>query len=123
MARPRTLCCSAAVLWGLFLVAAVAGAPGASERPGWDRAPRTAIAGLSGASDAALLPGRMADDVRAAAYSGGSLRVLLLPAVLAAVLGIPAARRRRGGAPAHDHRVLQTRRHVIGLRAPPLQLT
>ncbi len=87
-----------------------------------ERAPRAAIAGLSGASGAALLPARMADDARAAAYSGGSLRILLLPAVLAAVLGIPAARRRRGRAPAHDHRVLQTRRHVIAVRAPPLQL-
>ena len=120
MTGPRTLRWWAAVAWALCLVAAAA-EPRAADH----RSHAAAVTGTTIAADSshpAVLPARVADDVRMAAQTGGSSRTLVVAAVLTALLGVPAARRRRGSAGETDHRLLQTRRYAIALRAPPLRL-
>lgn len=121
MARSRTLRSWALALWGVCLLAALTSAPGAADGPERERPPRTATAGLAGASDAALLPARLADGARVATLSGGTLRIVALLAVLAALAASPAARRGRASAASAGYRVLRARRHAIALRAPPLR--
>ena len=75
---------------------------------------------LTGGPDAAVVPGRVADEVRATSH-GAPLRLLILSAVLAVLVGLPAVLRRRLTSGGHDHRPLRARRHSIALRAPPLQ--
>jgi hypothetical protein len=118
---PRSLRSWAAVAWALCLVAAAAEPRAADHRS----SQAAAVTGTTIAADSthpAVLPARVADDVRMAAQTGGSSRTLVPAAVLAALLGVPAARRRRGSAGETDHRLLQTRRYAIALRAPPLRL-
>ena len=107
-------------LWGLLLLAAAGGQfAGAPEPAVTGQRPDT-VGVLSPASDAAIIPARIADEVR----SGGSavtLRILAVAAVLAALVGLPAALRRRAALPGLDHQPLRSRRHTIALRAPPLQ--
>ncbi|MDQ3898262.1 MAG: hypothetical protein M3326_13630, partial [Actinomycetota bacterium] len=68
----------------------------------------------------AVLPARAADTVRAAG-AGIQTRGVVLAAVLAVLLGLPAVLRRTVPPSAGGRRSLQTRRHSIALRAPPLQ--
>ena len=79
-----------------------------------------AVAILSQTADAAVLPARIADDVRAAGQAA-PLRALVLAAVLAVLLGLPAVLRRRASAAGSESHPLRARRHTIALRAPPLQ--
>lgn len=120
MARSRTVHRWATALVALCLVAVVAGLPAAGGDPASGQPLLAASASLSGAAGAALLPARLTDDAGVAGPSTGSARALLLPIVLVGLLAIPAARRRRGSPPGNDHRLLQTRRYTIALRAPPL---
>lgn len=91
--------------------------PGAQTAP--DARP-AAVGVLAQTPDAAVLPARIADDVRAAGQAA-PLRVYLLAAVVAVLLGLPAMLRRRTAAGRHDSQPLRARRHTIALRAPPLQ--
>ncbi len=120
MARSRNLRLWTLALWAVCLAAvttahlygprdeAVAGAPLAA--PGVPSQP----------SDAAVLPARIADEVRAAGQAA-PLRVLALAAVLALLLGLPAVLRRWTVAAGRESQPLRSRRHTIALRAPPLQ--
>ena len=119
MARSRNLRRWALALWGVCLLATTAHLAG----PRDEAVPRTlpaAVGVLSQTPDAAVLPARIADDVRAAGQ-GAPLRVLVLAAVLAVLVGLPAVLRRRTSAGAHNAQPLRARRHTIALRAPPLQ--
>ncbi|HEX2046477.1 MAG TPA: hypothetical protein VHF27_01855 [Acidimicrobiales bacterium] len=119
MARPSDLRPWGLALVALCLLAAGGGLTGgAPDRPP-EGAPEPAVAVLSAAADVAVLPARLVDDVRSAASAGPS-RVVVLGAVLASLLGLPALV--RGGAPpaGRGRRALRTRRHAIALRAPPL---
>jgi hypothetical protein len=108
-------------VWGLLVLAAVAGEPRSAGEP--DRhPPPPASAGLAGTNHAALLPVRLPDDVRIAAQAGASSRALVLAAALAAILGLPALYPRHGSAGERGRRQLQARRYAIALRAPPLRL-
>ena len=107
-------------LWGVCLLAATGGHL-ASPRDAIPAAEMPAAVGvLTGAPDAAVIPGRVADEVRAAGH-GAPLRLLVVNAVLAVLVGLPAVLRRRMTSAGHDHRPLRARRHAIALRAPPLQ--
>jgi hypothetical protein len=79
-----------------------------------------AVGVLTGGPDAAVIPARVVDDVRAISH-GAPLRLLLLSAVLAVLVGLPAVLRRRMTSAAGGHEPLRSRRHTIALRAPPLQ--
>ena len=70
--------------------------------------------------DAAVIPARVADEMRAASQ-GAPLRVLVLAAVLALLIGLPAVLRRHTSPANGDDQPLRTRRYTIALRAPPLQ--
>lgn len=122
MARSRTNRIWALGLWALCLLAAtgghVTGAGGTMASGGTTSA---AVGVLSAAADPALLPARVADELRAATQTS-PLRVAVLAALFGAVLGLAAALRRRASTAGRDHRPLQARRHTIALRAPPLQL-
>ena len=107
-------------MWGVGLLAAttphLAGPPdhaGPQTRP-------EPVGILSQTPDAAVVPARIAENVRAA---GGAapLRVVVLAAVLAVLVGLPAVLRRRTSAGSHGSQPLRARRHTITLRAPPLQ--
>jgi hypothetical protein len=107
-------------LWGVCLLAATGGhlasprhALPASEMP-------AAIGMLTSAPDPAVIPARVADEVRAASQ-GAPLRLMVLAAVLATLVGLPAAHRWRTSFIGRDHQPLRVRRHTIALRAPPLQ--
>ena len=78
------------------------------------------VARMTRAPDAAVIPARVADEVRAASQ-GAPFRTLALAAVLAVLAGLPAVQHRRASSFALDHRPLRSRRHAISLRAPPLQ--
>ena len=120
MTRSRNLRLWALALWGLCLIAATT-AHGAAPGEEAVRAPHSATVGvLSQLPGSAVLPARIADDVRAAGQAA-PLRILVLAAVLAALVGLPATLRRRTSAGGHDARPLRARRYTIALRAPPLQ--
>ena len=121
MARSRNLRLWTLALWGLCLLAATtAHLAGPRHVAGPEGGP-TAVGFLSQTPDAAVLPARIADDVRAAGQAG-PLRVYVVAAVLAVLVGLPAVSRRRTPAGGHDSQPLRARRHTIALRAPPLQL-
>lgn len=120
MTKARRLGVWTFALWGVCLLAAtgshLAGAHSAvpaGEIP-------AAVALVSRAPDAAVIPARVADEVRAASQ-GAPLRLLVLAAVVALLVGLPAVQRRQASSFAHDHRPLRARRHAISLRAPPLK--
>lgn len=120
MARSRNLRLWAFALWGVCLLAVTTAhlaGPGDAAVP---RTPPAAVGVVSQAPDAAVLPARIADDVRAAGQAA-PLRILVLAAVLAVLVGLPAVLRRRTSAAGHDAQPLRARRHTIALRAPPLQ--
>ena len=79
-----------------------------------------AVGALRGATDAAVIPARVADEVRAASH-GAPLRLLFFAAILAVVIGLPAVLRRRTSSAERAHQPLRARRHAIALRAPPLR--
>ncbi len=107
-------------LWGVCLVAA-AGSHLASPRYTTAAAEiPAAVSVLTGGPDAAVIPARVADEVRATSH-GAPSRLLVLSAVLAVLVGLPAVLRRRMSSAGRDHRPLLARRHTIALRAPPLQ--
>jgi hypothetical protein len=119
MARSRNLRVCALVLWGVCLLTAITAHLAAGE----EAAPRTlpaAVGVLAQTADVAVLPARIADDVRAAGQAAPP-RILVLAAVLAVLVGLPAVLRRQAAAAGHDARPLRSRRHTIALRAPPLQ--
>jgi hypothetical protein len=82
--------------------------------------PPSAIGLVSQTPDAAILPARITDEVRAAGQAA-PLRVLVVAAALALLVGLPPALRRRASTGSHDSQPLRARRHTIALRAPPLQ--
>jgi len=107
-------------LWALCLVAATGGQGETSQHAVSAVGAAAAVGVLSATSDAAVLPAKVADEVRVAAQ-GAPLRTQILAAVLAVLVGLPAVLRRRAIAAAPAHRALQARRYAIALRAPPLQ--
>ena len=120
MARSRNLRLWALALCGVCLLAVTTAhlaGPGDAAAP---RTPPAAVGVVSQTPDAAVLPARIADDVRAAGQAA-PLRILVLAAVLAVLVGLPAVLRRRTSAAGHDAQPLRARRHTIALRAPPLQ--
>jgi hypothetical protein len=111
-------------LWRLGLVALcllTAGGgltPGAPARVG-EGAPQPAVAVLSPSVDVAVLPARLVDEVRSAASANPS-RLIVLGAVLASLLVLPALVRLMSPPAGKGRRPLRTRRYAIALRAPPL---
>lgn len=107
-------------LWSVCLLAAT-GAHLATAPPVTRAAATPAAVGvLTPAPDAAVIPGRVADEVRAATQ-GAPLRPLALVAALAVLVGLPAAPRRRMAPAGGGDQPLRARRHTIALRAPPVQ--
>ena len=85
-------------LWALCVLAATAGhAAGTGHVAGWQRLPPAAAGIVAPAAEPAVLPARVADEVRAATHSS-ALRLLVIAAVLAALAGAPAALRCRASA-------------------------
>lgn len=120
MTRSRNLRLCTLALWGVCLLAATAAHLGdPRDHAGLEALP-SAVGVLSQSPDAAVLPARIADDVRAAGQAS-PLRVFVVAAVLAGLVGLPAVLRRRISAGGHDSQPLRARRHTIALRAPPLQ--
>lgn len=107
-------------LWGICLLAASGGPLAGTDRPPATDVLPAAVGVLSQTPDAAIIPARIAAEVRAAGATA-PLRVLVVAAVLAMLAGLPAVLRRRAAAPGNEHRPLRARRHTIALRAPPLQ--
>ena len=120
MARSRNLRLWTLALWAVCLVAATTAHLYGPRDEAVAEAPAAAPGVLSQTSDAAVLPARIADEVRAAGQAA-PLRVLVLAAVLAVLVGLPAVLRRRASAAGHGSQPLRARRHTIALRAPPLQ--
>ena len=119
MACPRDLRLWGLVVFALCLLAAGGGLTGGSPGGTSEGVPQPAVAVLSPTADVAVLPARMADEVRSAASAAPS-RALVLGAVLASVLGLPALLRRSSPPSGRGRRALRTRRNAIPLRAPPL---
>ena len=108
-------------LLALCLVAAGAGHLSASSDSVSADGPPTAVGIMSPAADAAVLPAKVADEIRVSTHLS-SARMLVWIAVLAVLVGLSAVVRRRAAVAGSDHRRLRARRHAISLRAPPLQL-
>lgn len=122
MAGSHNLRVCTLALWGLCLLAATslhfAGAgPGDAPAAG---EPPAAVGLLSRAPGDAVIPARVADELRAASQAA-PLRLLLLSAVLALLLGLPAVLRTRLSPAGPGSQPLRARRHTIALRAPPLR--
>jgi len=79
-----------------------------------------AVVALSAAADAAVLPAKVADEVRVAALAAPLRSTMVLAAIVAVLVGLPAVLRRRATAAGSRQRSLRARRHTIALRAPPL---
>ncbi|MDQ4068978.1 MAG: hypothetical protein M3203_05840 [Actinomycetota bacterium] len=80
----------------------------------------SAVAALSTASDEAVLPGRVSNEIRTAA-SAAPLRAFAIAAVVAALFGLGAHLSRTSLTSPGGLAPLRARRHAIALRAPPLQ--
>ena len=120
MARSRSFRRWTLALWVACVLAATGGHP---DRPGHtaaENAAPAAVGALSASADAAVLPARLADEVRSAAQSA-PLRVIVLAAVLAALAGLPPLLRRPSPAAGRGRQPLRARRYAIALRAPPVQ--
>ena len=120
MTRARDLRLWTVALWGVCLLAATTAhlaGPGGDARP---EAPPAAVGVVAQTAGAAVLPARIADEVRAAGQAA-PLRVYVMAAVLAVLVGLPAVLRRRTSVGDHGSQPLRARRHTIALRAPPLQ--
>ena len=121
MARSRILRVWTLGLLALCLLAATAGhLSGPSDSASGTTSP-SAVGILSPAADAAVLPAKVADEIRVSTHFS-TARMLVWIAVLAVLVGLPAVVRRRAAVAGSDHRRLRARRHAISLRAPPLQL-
>ena len=120
MARTRTRRLWTLPLWGVCLLVATTAHLGGSPEEAVIPTTPAAVAILSQTPDAAVLPARIADEVRAAGQAA-PLRALVMAAVLAVLLGLPAALRRRTPVVGDESHPLRARRHTIALRAPPLQ--
>ena len=107
-------------LLALCLMAAGAGHLSASSDSVSAASPPSAVGIMSPAADAAVLPAKVADEIRVSTLS--TARMLVWVAVLALLVGLPAVVRRRAAVSGSDHRRLRARRHTISLRAPPLQI-
>src|SRR5688572_27834660 len=107
-------------LWGVCLLAATGGHLASPRHVMLAADAPAAVGVLTRAPDAAVIPVRVADEVRAASQAA-PLRLLLLSAVLAALVGLPAVLRRRTSPADRSHQTLRARRYAIALRAPPLQ--
>ena len=108
-------------LLALCLMAAGAGhVSGPSDSVSATASP-SAVGIMSPATDAAVLPAKVADELRVGTHFS-TARMLVWVAVLAVLAGLPAVVRRRAAVAGTDHRRLRARRHTISLRAPPLQL-
>ena len=121
MARSRTLRLWTLGLLALCLMAATAGhLSGPSDSVSATSSP-SAVGVMSPAADAAVLPAKVADEVRVSTHVS-SARMLVWIAALAVLVGLPAVARHRAAVTGSDNRRLRARRHAISLRAPPLQL-
>lgn len=120
MARAQTVRVWTLALWALCLLAASAGHLSGPGDAVYRSAAPAAVGILSPAADAAVLPVKLADEVRVSAQLSTS-RLLVLVAVLAVLVGLPAVMRRRAEVAGRDDERLRARRHAIVLRAPPLQ--
>lgn len=120
MARSRTVGVWALALWALCLVAATAGHISGPRDAVSSHATSPVEAILAPVADVAVLPAKVADEIRVSAHFSTS-RVLVPMAVLALLIAPPALMRRRAAGAERDHQRLRTRRHAIALRAPPLQ--
>ena len=120
MARTRDLRLWSLAVLAVCLLGAGGGQAGRSAEQVAAGAQQTAVAALSATVDAAVLPARLVDEIRGAAAATPS-RVVVLGAVLAALLGLPALVRRTSPDARHGRKPLRTRRHSIALRAPPLR--
>jgi hypothetical protein len=120
VARSRNLRVWTCALWGICLLAAGGGYLAGTDRPATAGMPPAVVGLLSQTPDAAIMPARIADEVRAAG-AAAPLRVLVVAGMLALLAGLPAPLRRRIAAPGNEHRPLRARRHTIALRAPPLR--
>lgn len=120
MARSRNLRLWTLALWGVCLLAATTAHLAGPRHVAGPETPATAVGALSQTQVAAVLPARIADDVRAAGQAA-PLRVVAVAAVLAVLVGLPAVLRRRTSTGGHGSQPLRARRHTIALRAPPLQ--
>lgn len=120
MAGTRSLRRWTLALWGVCLLAVIAGQPGGQPSSASGSHAPAAIGVLSPPADDAVLPGRVSDEVGVAVHSA-PMRTLALAAVLTPLLGVPALLRRRASAVGRSHQPLRSRRHTIALRAPPVQ--
>ena len=107
-------------VWVIGLLAATGGQEAGARQTVPAAEMHAAVGVLTSGPDAAIIPARVADEVRATGQ-GAPLRVLVLTAMLALLAGLPAALRRGTSSADRDHEPLRTRRHTIALRAPPLQ--
>ena len=121
MARSRILGVWTLGLVALCLIAAGAGHLSPSSDSVSAASPPSAVGIMSPATDAAVLPAKVADELRVGTHLSTS-RMLVWGAVLAVLVGLPAVVRRRAAVSGSDHRRLRARRHTISLRAPPLQI-
>jgi hypothetical protein len=119
VARSRNLRTWALALWGISLLAAAGAQVAGTRERGGSAGPPAAVGAMS-RQEAAVLPARIADELRAAG-SAAPLRPLTLAAVVALAVGLPTLLRRQPVAAAGGHRTLRSRRHAITLRAPPLR--
>lgn len=119
MTRPRDVRHWGLAVFALGLLAAGAGLTGGAPAPVPAGVPQPAAAVLSPTTDVAVLPGRLVDEVRAAASAPS--RAVVLGALLGSVLGLPALLRRTSPPAGRGPRPLRTRRYAIALRAPPLR--
>lgn len=118
MARSHHLRLWAVALWAMCLVGAGTGYARGGEQPAAESAPLAAVSILQPAGDPAILPARAAEELRSAAQLV-PLRTLLVVGMLAALVGLSAAVRRRSLRPEGCGRAILARRHTIRLRAPP----
>ena len=106
-------------LFAVCLLAATRGASEGADVSATVLGSPAAVGALSATADPAVLPAGVADEVRGVPPSA-PLRVLVPAAVIAVLLGLPAALRRRSSTGGRVPRPLWARRHAITLRAPPL---
>jgi hypothetical protein len=118
--RARSFRLWTVALWALCLLAATGSLTESSHPAAAALGSRAAVGVLSAAADPAVLPAKAVDEIRVAAQSA-PLRILVPAAVVAMLVGLLAALRRRSPATGPMPRPLRARLHAIALRAPPLQ--
>ena len=118
MARSPHLRLWAVALWATCLVGAGTGFDRGGDHPASSGSPLAAVTVLQPAAGPAVLPARAADELRAATQLV-PLRTLLVVGMLAALVGLSLAVRRRSLRPEASREALLVRRHAIRLRAPP----